>query len=60
MVTGAAPTTATQPQTGSSASPGALETPAASGLGDPDVFFRICTVVWLLVMAAMISYGLIS
>ncbi len=60
VVTGAAPTTATQPQTGSSASPGALETPAASGLGDLDVFFRICTVVWLLGMAAMISYGLIS
>lgn len=60
VVTGAAPTTATQPQTGSSASPGALETPAASGLGDLDVFFRICTVVWLLGMAAMIAYGLIS
>ena len=60
VVTGAAPTTATQPQTGSSASPGALETPAASGLGDLDVFFRICTVVWLLGMAAMISYGLVS
>ena len=60
VVTGAAPTTVTQPQTGSSASPGALETPAASGLGDLDVFFRICTVVWLLGMAAMISYGLIS
>lgn len=60
VVTGAAPTTATQPQTGSSASPGALKTPAASGLGDLDVFFRICTVVWLLGMAAMISYGLIS
>lgn len=60
VVTGAAPTTATQPQTGNSASPGALETPAASGLGDLDVFFRICTVVWLLGMAAMISYGLIS
>ena len=60
VVTGAAPTTATQPQTGSSASPGALETPAASGLGDLDVFFRICTAVWLLGMAAMISYGLIS
>lgn len=60
VVTGAAPTTATHPQTGSSASPGALETPAASGLGDLDVFFRICTVVWLLGMAAMISYGLIS
>ena len=58
VVTGAAPTAATQPQTGSSASPGA--TPAASGLGDLDVFFRICTVVWLLGMAAMISYGLIS
>lgn len=60
VVTGAAPTTATQPQTGSPASPGAAETPAASGLGDLDVFFRICTVVWLLGMAAMISYGLIS
>ena len=60
MITGATPTAATQPQTGSSASPGALETPAASGLGDLDVFFRICTVVWLLGMAAMISYGLVS
>lgn len=60
VVTGAAPTTATQPQTGSSASPGALETPAASVLGDLDVFFRICTAVWLLGMAAMIAYGLIS
>lgn len=60
VVTGAAPTTATQPQTGSSASPGALKTPAASGLGDLDVFFRICTAVWLLGMAAMIAYGLVS
>lgn len=60
VVTGAAPTTATQPQTGSSASPGALETPAASVLGDLDLFFRICTAVWLLGMAAMIAYGLIS
>lgn len=58
MVTGAAPTTATQPQTGSSASPGATLT--ASGLGNPDVFFLICTAVWLLGMAAMIAYGLIS
>lgn len=60
VVTGAAPTTATQPQADSPASPGAAETPAASGLGDLDVFFRICTVVWLPGMAAMISYGLIS
>lgn len=58
VVTGAAPTTATQPQTGSSASPGATLT--ASGLGNPDVFFLICTAVWLLGMAAMIAYGLIS
>lgn len=58
MVTGAAPTTATQPQTGSSASPGATLT--VSGLGNPDVFFLICTAVWLLGMAAMIAYGLIS
>lgn len=58
VVTGAAPTTATQPQTGSSASPGATLT--ASGLGNPDVFFLICTGVWLLGMAAMIAYGLIS
>lgn len=60
VVTGAAPTTATQPQADSPASPGAAETPAASGLGDLDAFFRICTAVWLLGMAAMISYGLIS
>ena len=58
VVTGAAPTTATQPQTGSSASRGATLT--ASGLGNPDVFFLICTAVWLLGMAAMIAYGLIS
>ena len=58
VVTGAAPTTATQPQTGSSASPGATLT--VSGLGNPDVFFLICTAVWLLGMAAMIAYGLIS
>lgn len=58
VVTGAAPTTATQPQTGSSASPGATLT--VSGLGNPDVFFLICTPVWLLGMAAMIAYGLIS
>lgn len=58
VVTGAAPTTATQPQTGSSASPGA--TLAASGLDNPDVFFLICTAVWLPGMAAMIAYGLIS
>ena len=58
VVTGAAPTTATQPQTGSSASPGATLT--VSGLGNPDVFFLICTAVWLLGMAAMIAYSLIS
>ena len=58
VVTGAAPTTATQPQAGSSASPGATLT--VSGLGNPDVFFLICTAVWLLGMAAMIAYGLIS
>lgn len=60
LTTAATPATATQPQADSPASPGAAETPAASGLGDLDVFFRICTVVWLLGMAAMISYGLIS
>lgn len=60
LTTAATPATATQPQADSPASPGAAETPAASGLGDLDVFFRICTVVWLLGMAVMISYGLIS
>lgn len=58
VITGATPTAATQPQTGSSASPGA--TLAASGLDNPDVFFLICTAVWFLGMAAMIAYGLIS
>ena len=58
VITGATPTAATQPQTGSFASPGATLT--ASGLGNPDVFFLICTAVWLLGMAAMIAYSLIS
>lgn len=60
LTTAATPATATQPQADSPASPGAAETPAVSGLGDLDVFFLICTAVWLLGMAAMIAYGLIS
>lgn len=60
LTTAATPATATQPQADSPASPGAWETPAASGLGGLNVFFRICTAAWLLGMAAMISYGLIS
>lgn len=60
LTTAATPATATQPQADSPALPGAAETPAASVLGDLDVFFRICTAVWLLGMAAMIAYGLIS
>ena len=49
-----------QPQADLPASPGASEAAAASGLGGLDVFFLICTAVWLLGMAAMIAYGLVS